>query len=191
MKRGKRPFLVEVRRTGKKQPLGELDTGMSIDPDVLRRAEEALGNARAEFVQADAVRPVESARPMGRILPNLTEPPPVEPMAELDPPRRRGRPPGSKNKSKSPGLATSGTPGLPKRRGRPPKIRPEPVSRPMWQATPAPVYTPVVVRPLRTETATEAGAPPARRERRVSKILGRWVFGTMPTRSERWKRQYR
>lgn len=194
MKRGKRPFTVEVRRSGAKRAgFPEPDnSGMSLDPEVLRRAEEALGQGREEIQSADSS---ESDRPRGRILPNLTEPPPEVPMAEEIPaPRRRGRPPGSKNKAKAPG-AQPQLAGAPKRRGRPPKIRPEPVDRPAWFTPPAPQSPAAPARGFaadqqETSVTAELVALP-RKERRMSTILGRWVYGTVPTRGERWKRRLR
>lgn len=194
MKRGKRPFTVEVRRSGSKRPvLPEADTGgMSLDPEVLRRAEEALGQTRDEIQPSGQT---ETLRPKGRILPNLTEPPPEVPMAEEIPaPRRRGRPPGSKNKPKLPG-AHPQIVGIPKRRGRPPKIRPEPVVRPAW-FTPSAAQSPAIVAhglPAQQQemSPTPDLVPLPRMERRMSTILGRWVYGTVPTRGERWKRRLR
>jgi hypothetical protein len=194
MKRGKRPFTVEVRRAGPKRPgFPEADTGgMSLDPEVLRRAEEALGQGRGDIPPS---APLEAERPKGRILPNLTEPPPEVPMAEEIPaPRRRGRPPGSKNKPKVLG-AQPQVAGAPKRRGRPPKIRPEPVVRPSWFTPPAVQSPAKAARGLPTEppeaTTTAELVRLPRMERRMSTILGRWVYGTVPTRGERWKRRLR
>jgi hypothetical protein len=127
------------------------------------------------------------APPTGRILQSLDEQPIVTGFAEEEAPRRRGRPPGSKNKS--PRESAAPKDGEPRRRGRPPKPRPapqpfvwpdEPEEAPIAAAEPAPVFL--------APAETMASQP---RQRRMSRILGRYVYGTMPKRGERWKREFR
>jgi hypothetical protein len=98
-------------------------------------------------------------------------------------PKRRGRKPGSKNKPRT--KSASDVPATPKRRGRPPKQAPAPVVRPLWNPTPPTALPPTAVL---ASAETDPIGPVAVRERRISRILGRYVFGTIPLRGERWKR---
>ena len=185
MRRDKRPFTVEVRRGGNKTPAAPKTKSRPAAKKIQPPVEMAPPTA------AELPPPaLEANKPVGRILPSLVEPEPVELMAEPDLPRRRGRPPGSKNKPK-PGRESSGLPIAAKRRGRPPKVR---VSAPTVYEWAASANEPEIVAPVRqAEPVVRAIAEPrqAPHERRVSKILARYVFGTMAKPGERWKRSRR
>ncbi len=128
MKRPIKPFVVEVRKGQKSQkksatvletPVFGLSEEQPRESDALRRAEAALfGGFSAKTNDSSANRP-------GRILETIAD---EEPIPEASPAvegKRRGRPPGSRNKPKdvteaAPAEAASEAP--PKRRGRPPRI---------------------------------------------------------------------
>ncbi|HWG06433.1 MAG TPA: hypothetical protein VG271_15590 [Beijerinckiaceae bacterium] len=85
MKRGTRPFIVEVRRGQKKAAIvgGEEETGF-LRNDAVRRAEAALfGTPAAEH---DATKPVPASTPAPRrILASLTEPEPAPVFVDAEP----------------------------------------------------------------------------------------------------------
>ena len=124
MKRPIKPFVVEVRKGAKTQkkktPVTDL---LPVDlfeekpreNGALRRAEEAL------FKPAPRVEETGLSSRSGRILESIAvgAEPVEEPIAEV---RRRGRPPGARNKPKEIETATSQPTEAPKRRGRPPKV---------------------------------------------------------------------
>lgn len=103
MKRETRPFTVEVRRGAKKQSAGVLPSpppAPSAEKTPMQRAEEIL------FSRDPAAAPKEGAPRWGRILEPVIEPVVVLESPEAEPPtapRRRGRPPGSKNRPPSAG----------------------------------------------------------------------------------------
>lgn len=184
-RREKRPFLVEVRRGGKK-PAGKSDTPK---PTVEWPAlpEESIAPEHVPVVRMAAPE-IAKSMPAGRILPSLIEVPPAALIEEEEPeaPRRRGRPPGSLNKTAR--LPSPANDTGPRRRGRPPKPRkaPQPFT---WPDEPDDVE--IAIAPLAIVAAPVEAAPRQPRQRRVSRILGRYVYGTMAKRGERWKRQFR
>lgn len=98
MKRETRHFVVEVRRGTKKQNapfLPQIADPPEADP-TMRRAEEILFSRAGDA-------PTEALPRTGRILESVASPPAAEPAPEpaveqSQPQRRRGRPPGSKNR---------------------------------------------------------------------------------------------
>jgi hypothetical protein len=129
MKRPIKPFVVEVRKGQKTQkkksqavelpPIGLFDE-QPRESDALRRAEAALFG-----VFAAKPDPSGSSSRSGRILESIPdEEPQVEP--PLIEGKRRGRPPGSRNKPRDAGsesvAAAEAAPAAPKRRGRPPRV---------------------------------------------------------------------
>ena len=96
MKRETRPFIVEVKRGSKKQPAPFLPSppdGPQEERSPLQRAEEILFSREPESKEGSP-----SAR-TGRILETVDEERVAEPEpTPAEPPRRRGRPPGSKNR---------------------------------------------------------------------------------------------
>ena len=129
MKRPIKPFVVEVRKGQKAQvkkaPLVELPPRALFEEqprenDALRRAEAALFGGFA--AKSDSSAPSSRS---GRILESIPDeaPAPEEPVIEG---KRRGRPPGSRNKPKETGDAPASIaqegPLAPKRRGRPPRV---------------------------------------------------------------------
>ena len=124
MKRPIKPFVVEVRKGAKTQkkktpvtdllPV-ELFEEKPRENGALKRAEAAL------FKPAPTVDETGLANRSGRILESIAvgEEPVEEPVAEV---RRRGRPPGARNKPKDIESAGSQPTETPKRRGRPPKV---------------------------------------------------------------------
>jgi len=126
MKRPIKPFVVEVRKGQKVQtkktpvvdllPVGLADE-QPRDSDALRRAELALFGGSAKSDMAG------SAGRSGRILESIPEEDeaqaPVE--AATTETKRRGRPPGSRNKPREIVEAAVEAPAEPRRRGRPPR----------------------------------------------------------------------
>ena len=124
MKRPIKPFVVEVRKGAKvqkkKTPVTDL---LPIDlleekpreNGALKRAEQAL------FKAAPKAEETALSSRSGRILESIavSEEPVEEPSAEG---KRRGRPPGSRNKPKELEAAQPEATEAPKRRGRPPKV---------------------------------------------------------------------
>ncbi len=124
MKRPIKPFVVEVRKGAKTQkkktPVTDL---LPVDlfeekpreNGALRRAEAVL------FKPAPRVEETGLSNRSGRILESIAvgAEPVEEPIAEV---RRRGRPPGARNKPKEIETATSQPTEAPKRRGRPPQV---------------------------------------------------------------------
>ena len=123
MKRPIKPFVVEVRKgskTQKKTPVTdllpvELLEEKPRDNGALKHAEAVL------FKPAPTVEETGLSNRSGRILESIPvgEEPVEEPFMET---RRRGRPPGARNKPKDIESASSQPSESPKRRGRPPKI---------------------------------------------------------------------
>lgn len=128
MKRPIKPFVVEVRKGQKPQkkspavletPVFGLSEEQPRESDALRRAEAAL------FGAFSTKTPDASANRSGRILETIPE---EEPAPEAIPAiegKRRGRPPGSRNKPKDVAEAAPAEPASdapPRRRGRPPRI---------------------------------------------------------------------
>ena len=124
MKRPIKPFVVEVRKGNKNQrkktpvtdllPI-ELFEEKPRENGALKRAEAAL------FKPAAKLDETASSNRSGRILETIaaSEQPVEEPLVEG---KRRGRPPGSRNKPKELEAAPLVAPEAPKRRGRPPKV---------------------------------------------------------------------
>jgi hypothetical protein len=132
MKRPIKPFVVEVRKGQKSQkksaaapelPSFDLFEEQPRESEALRRAEAALFGAVATRSDSSA-----AANRSGRILETIPDKAPTPAPAPEAPPtdaRRRGRPPGSRNKPKDQGEApqTLSLESLaPKRRGRPPRV---------------------------------------------------------------------
>ena len=124
MKRPIKPFVVEVRKGNKNQqkktPVTDLLPIMSLaekpqEDSALKRAGAAL------FKTAPKPDEAEPTGRSGRILESIpvgTEPV-AEPVVET---RRRGRPPGSRNKPRAFEAEKPEAAAVPKRRGRPPKV---------------------------------------------------------------------
>jgi hypothetical protein len=138
MKRPIKPFVVEVRKGQKSQkktavapelPTFILPEEQPRESDALRRAEAALFGGSG----AKAADPSGGANRSGRILETISDEAPAgatpaagTPAAEAQAVdgKRRGRPPGSRNKPKDPAAAEA-PPAMeahPRRRGRPPRI---------------------------------------------------------------------
>ena len=124
MKRPIKPFVVEVRKGAKVQkkktpvtdllPM-ELLAEKPRENDALKRAEEAL------FKPAPKADEAAASNRSGRILETIaaSEQAVEEPLVEG---KRRGRPPGSRNKPRELEAARPEPTVAPKRRGRPPKV---------------------------------------------------------------------
>ena len=129
MKRPIKPFVVEVRKgqkaQTKKAPVVELPPMALFEEQP--RENDALRRAEAALFGVFAAKPDPSAQSnrSGRILESIPEEAPVV-EAPLIEGKRRGRPPGSRNKLKEGGLepvaAAQSAPAAPKRRGRPPRV---------------------------------------------------------------------
>ena len=129
MKRPIKPFVVEVRKgqkaQTKKAPAAELPPLALFEEQP--RENEALRRAEAALFGVFAAKPDPSASSnrSGRILETIPDEAPVveEPVIEG---KRRGRPPGSRNKPKeageTPAVTAQEAPAAPKRRGRPPRV---------------------------------------------------------------------
>jgi len=129
MKRPIKPFVVEVRKgqkaQTKKAPVVELPPLALFEEQP--RENEALRRAEAALFGVFAAKPDPSASSnrSGRILETIPDEAPVveEPVIEG---KRRGRPPGSRNKPKEAGetpvVSAQEAPAAPKRRGRPPRV---------------------------------------------------------------------
>ena len=123
MKRPIKPFVVEVRKgskTQKKTPVTDLLPAELLEEkprenSALKRAEAVL------FKPAPNVEETGPSNRSGRILESIPvgEEPAEEPFVES---RRRGRPPGARNKPKEIESASLQPTEAPKRRGRPPKV---------------------------------------------------------------------
>ena len=104
MKRGTRPFIVEVRR-GQKRALpidGEEDSN-ALRNEALRRAEAALFGTPPAQPQTAKPEPAPAPEPR-RILASLAEAEPLAALvAEPEPQRRRGRKPGKAQQRVEPG----------------------------------------------------------------------------------------
>ncbi len=129
MKRPIKPFVVEVRKgqktQTKKAPVVELPPLALFEEqprenDALRRAEAALFG-----VFAAKPDPSASSSRSGRILETLPDEAPSVEAPQIEG-KRRGRPPGSRNKPKEGGpepvAIAADAPTAPKRRGRPPRV---------------------------------------------------------------------
>lgn len=103
MKRGTRPFIVEVRRGQKRAlPIDGEEESSPLRNEALRRAEVALFGASPAPPQTAEPEPAPSPEPR-RILASLAEPEPAAPLlAEPLPERRRGRKPGKLQKPAEP-----------------------------------------------------------------------------------------
>jgi len=133
MKRPIKPFVVEVRKgqkaQTKKAPVVELPPMALFEEQP--RENDALRRAEAALFGVFAAKPDPSApsNRSGRILESIPDEAPVveSPLIEG---KRRGRPPGSRNKPKEGGAepvapaqdASTAAPAAPKRRGRPPRV---------------------------------------------------------------------
>ena len=129
MKRPIKPFVVEVRKgqktQTKKAPVVELPPLALFEEqprenDALRRAEAALFGVFA--AKPDPSAPSSRS---GRILETIPEEAPSVEAPQIEG-KRRGRPPGSRNKPKEGGpepvVIAADAPTAPKRRGRPPRV---------------------------------------------------------------------
>ena len=102
MKRGTRPFIVEVRRGQKRTTPTEGEEDSSpLRNEALRRAEVALFGAPPAEPSEARLEPVSPPPPPRRILASLTEPEPEVPLF-AEPERRRGRKPGKVQKTEEP-----------------------------------------------------------------------------------------
>ncbi len=171
MKREKRPFTVEVKR-GQKRPLTLSEAAVDGDKqDSLRRAEETLfGGAAGDSALLKAEAPAR------RILEAVAPEAPAILAAE---PPRRGRKPGSKNKSKAEAAAPPA--GAKRGRGRPPRnpesqVRRVPITP---EITSAAIFTMSRVSPAAPMSPVPGGrmtpvpifeAPPKRKRGRPRKI---------------------
>ena len=180
MKREVKPFVVEVKRGKRRQSfLGERDDDTATMSEATRRAELALFSGSNN----DAAK-AAAGEPAGRILPSLIEPPIVEIEPEELQPRRRGRKPGSKNKPKLPPAALGEAP--------------VPTTAPA-QSTPHHSVLPDPDEDLDDPSEVPPSAPrhePSREPRRQrlrdrSRILARYVHGTVPVPGEGWMRRGR
>ena len=185
MKRPIKPFVVEVRKCQKNQkkkaptvdllPIGLIEE-QPRENVALRRAEETLFGAGPKSDQTAVGR-------SGRILetipdeePSLEAPVLEEPAHEM---KRRGRPPGSRNKVKEPEPAGTEAASAPKRRGRPPRtlegavrkveLTPELASAALESIAKASVVRPIV--PIMSAQRAKAASRSARptREPRAAK----------------------
>lgn len=112
MKRPIKPFVVEVKKGAKtKAPETEKLKTPEKKPLAHELAERKLFAAAAPLQQ-------KPERPAGRILESLDVAPPPQLILPDEPPRRRGRPKGSRNKPKF----EASPPPIPKKRGRPRRI---------------------------------------------------------------------
>jgi hypothetical protein len=103
MKRGTRPFIVEVRR-GQKRALpidGEEDSN-ALRNEALRRAEAALFGTPSAQPQTAKPEPAPAPEPR-RILASLAEAEPLAALIAEPEPKRRGRKPGKAQKRGEPG----------------------------------------------------------------------------------------
>jgi hypothetical protein len=187
MKRPIKPFVVEVRK-GQKSPKKkslpadlppvDLFEEQPRGNDALRRAEAALFGAAPK---ADLTGSGRS----GRILETIpdeapsVEAPPIET-------KRRGRPPGSRNKAKEIEEVSQEAPAAPKRRGRPPRVlegavrkvelTPELANAALESIAKAAVARPVVpIMSARKARAPVSPAKPVRepRQDKAAKILAK------------------
>jgi hypothetical protein len=96
MKRGTRPFIVEVRRGQKRvQPLEGEGESSAFRNEALRRAEAALFGTPPSEPKPAKPEPAPPPPEQRRILVSLADvEPSAAPVAEPEPPRRRGRKPG-------------------------------------------------------------------------------------------------
>ena len=129
MKRPIKPFVVEVRKgqktQTKKAPVVELPPMALFEEQP--RENDALRRAEAALFGVFAAKPDPSAQSnrSGRILETIPDEAPVVEEHVIEG-KRRGRPPGSRNKPKEGGpepvAAAQDAPAAPKRRGRPPRV---------------------------------------------------------------------
>jgi hypothetical protein len=104
MKRGTRPFIVEVRRGQKRAlPINGEEESNALRNEALRRAEAALFGSLPAQPQTAKPEPAPAPEPR-RILASLAEAEPLAALvAEPEPARRRGRKPGKAQKRIEPG----------------------------------------------------------------------------------------
>ena len=129
MKRPIKPFVVEVRKgqkaQTKKTPVVELPPMALFEEQP--RENDALRRAEAALFGVFAVKPDPSApsNRSGRILESIPDEAPSVEAPQIEG-KRRGRPPGSRNKPKEGGsepvAIAADAPTAPKRRGRPPRV---------------------------------------------------------------------
>lgn len=110
MKRPIKPFVVEVRKGAKAKAPAQTKTVLQENKAIAHQLAE-----RKLFSTTPAK--ATGQKPAGRILQSLETPAPA-PLLLEEPARRRGRPPGSRNKPK----AEAASPAIPRKRGRPRKI---------------------------------------------------------------------
>ena len=129
MKRPIKPFVVEVRKgqkaQTKKAPVVELPPMALFEEQP--RENDALRRAEAALFGVFAAKPDPSApsNRSGRILETIPDEAPSVEAPQIEG-KRRGRPPGSRNKPKEGGsepvAIAADAPTAPKRRGRPPRV---------------------------------------------------------------------
>jgi hypothetical protein len=167
MKRPPPSFVVEVRR--QRRPAGEPVRSWFEEPE----AAEAAPSVQAIFAEPSPA-PVESApaRPAGRILPSLIEPPP----APDEPPAIKPR------KTRSDAGKTSAAKARASKIRAPRRAAPAP--HPATPYAPPATPQPAMQAPMR---AASDSVKPSRAERHT-RILTRYVYGE-PKPGESWKRR--
>jgi hypothetical protein len=182
MKRPTKPFIVEVRKGAKsKSPQEALSKDQSPQP-----AAHAL--AERKLFQSPALRPAKPERPEGRrILQSLDLSAP-EPLLIEEPPRRRGRPPGSRNKVGTERLA----PAIPRKRGRPRRIPEGEVRQvPLTSDLASDLLARLGLTATTQAEQPAAEAPPAQPARAVPSPLAPATATEGLRMGERWKRRLR
>jgi hypothetical protein len=166
MKRPPHSFVVEVRK--QRRPPGEPAKSWFEEPPPAAPTPASL----AAFAEP-AAAPIDTApaRPAGRILPSLVEPPPASDVSA--PPAVKPR----KAKAAEKKLpAYKKLPGYKKRLAK------------MQEPPRAPAPPPVHVAPQLASAVASDSRQPSRAERH-SRILKRYVYGGEPKAGERWKRR--
>ena len=105
MRRPIRPFTVERKRGARPTPLRDPGSEPPASPVTAPILPEPRAPGGANWAAAEALfrgAGERKADAPGRILQSLVEPPAPEPEREPEPPVRRGRKPGSRNKPKTP-----------------------------------------------------------------------------------------
>ena len=183
MKRPIKPFVVEVKKATKPKESGKLQ----LNPKEIKPLNHQLAQQRLFPIAAPAQPKPE--KPTGRILQSLE----VEPPAPLfeEAPRRRGRPPGSRNKMR----VEAGPPPAPKKRGRPRKIpesavRQVPVTPDLASALLAQISDTLPPLPLASPPPPPASVSLNRLDQLVASARAGEVLERVRA-GERWKRRLR
>ena len=190
MKRPIKPFVVEVRKGQKRPGTPEFmpKPEKPSEDDAMRRAEAMLFAPQAAPATDDGL----AGSRTGRILESIADPAP-EPaiLDDLEPTmRRRGRPPGSKNKQKPAPVASMPA----KRRGRPPRnpegsvrqvaVTPE-LTNAALEAIARVQPAPTLAMPARSTGPAPRFEPPVKRQRgRPRKVAVAAAAGVLPHSAE-------